>query len=70
MEKKYAALEGIDNVQGITGQSREEFLYRLQTGLLLALKESGQLNEIQYGYAQEKLDRQHGGPAKRIPEVP
>lgn len=34
------------------------FLYHLQLGVLLALKERGTLNAMQYRHAEEKLKRQ------------
>ena len=37
------------------------FLHLLQQGLLLALKEQGYLNELQYCYAEAKLDTQIRG---------
>lgn len=59
MAKQYACLEKIEHNRKITRELDEPFLYRLQSGLLLALKEQGRLNEIQYRYAQDRLDRQH-----------
>ena len=59
MAKRFATLEKIENNRKITREIDELFLYRLQSGLLLALKEKGRLNEIQYRHAQYRLDRQH-----------
>lgn len=58
MSREFASLEQIDNDHKITGDTDERFLYRLQSGLLLALKEQGRLSQAQYQYAQEQLDRQ------------
>ncbi len=58
MAKKFASLEHIENDRKITKETNYEFLHHLQTGLLLALKEQGRLNEIQYRHAQEKLNQQ------------
>ncbi len=58
MAKQFASLERIENDRKITKETDYEFLHHLQTGLLLALKEQGRLNEIQYRHAQEKLNQQ------------
>ena len=54
MAKPYASLERIDNNRPITPETDYEFLYRLQSGLLLALKENERLSEPQYRHAQEQ----------------
>lgn len=59
MARQYASLERIDHNRRITRETDHAFLYRLQGGLLLALKEQGQLNEMQYRQARDRLDRQH-----------
>lgn len=59
MAGRYAALERIEHNRKITRQTDGLFLYRLQGGLLLALKEQGRLDEAQYRCAQDRLDRQH-----------
>lgn len=59
MARQYASLERIDHNRRITRETDHSFLYRLQGGLLLALKEQGQLNEMQYRQARDRLDRQH-----------
>lgn len=59
MARQYASLEQIEHNRKITREGDHAFLYRLQGGLLLALKERGRLNEMQYRRAQERLDRQH-----------
>lgn len=58
MSREFASLERIDNDRKITRDTDERFLHRLQSGLLLALKEQGRLSQAQYQYAQEQLDRQ------------
>ncbi len=40
------------------------FLYQLQNALLLALKERGHLNEMQYRHAAEKLGKQYRNDKK------
>ena len=59
MARRYASLEKIEHNRRITKEQDALFLHRLQSGLLLALKEQGQLNEMQYRHAQDRLDRQH-----------
>ena len=58
MAKQYASLEAIENDRKITKETDYEFLYQIQSGLLLALKEQGRLNEMQYRYAQDRLNQQ------------
>lgn len=59
MARQSASLDKIEYNRKITRELDELFLHRLQSGLLLALKEQGRLNELQYRHAQERLDRQH-----------
>ncbi len=59
MAKRFATLEKIEHNRKITREMDEPFLYRLQSGLLLALKEQGRLDQVQYHHAQDRLDRQH-----------
>lgn len=58
MSREFASLERIDNDHKINRDTADRFLHRLQSGLLLALKEQGRLSQAQYQYAQEQLDRQ------------
>jgi len=58
MAKSFAKLQKIDNDRQITQEKDDQFLYRLQTSLLLALKEQGRLNEMQYRHAEERLNMQ------------
>lgn len=58
MAKRFASLARIDNNRKVTEETDGEFLYRLQSGLLMALKEQGRLNQMQYRHAQERLDHQ------------
>lgn len=58
MVKMYSAFLRIDNNQKITVETAPSFLYHLQIGVLLALKEHGTLNTMQYRYAEEKLKHQ------------
>lgn len=68
MAKQYASLVKIEHNRKITREQDEPFLYRLQSGLLLALKEQGRLNEMQYRHAQERLDRQHREWTQKHPQ--
>ena len=68
IRKKFAALQQIDNGRKITPDSDYEFLYQLQTALLLALRERGTLNAMQYRQAEEKLKQQRRNRAKRLME--
>ena len=66
MEKKFAELQRIDNNEKITGETHYEFLYHLQRALLLALREQGRLNALQYRHAEESLKQQRRARAKMI----
>ena len=59
MARQYSSLERIEHNHRITRETDHAFLYRLQGGLLLVLKEQGRLNEMQYRQARDRLDRQH-----------
>lgn len=59
MEKRTATLERIEHDHPITRETDGPFLYRLQNGLLLALREGGRLTELQYRHARERLDKKH-----------
>lgn len=64
--KQFAVLCQIKNDYRITKDTEAEFLYHLQNGLLLTLKEQGRLNAMQYRYAEEKLRSQHRDRVKKI----
>ena len=68
MAKQFAVLQYIDNNEGITPENHYEFLYHLQSAILLALREQGKLNTIQYRHAEEKLKQQRLARAKNILE--
>lgn len=65
MARKFAKLQRIDNDHKITKDTDYEFLYHLQNGLLLALKEQGRLNEMQYRTAEERLKQQRRDRARK-----
>ena len=58
MEER-AVLRSVENDRRITEEQDAEFFYLLQNAILLALKEAGRLNEMQYSYAEENLKIQH-----------
>jgi hypothetical protein len=51
-------LEKIDNDRKVDRNLDGEFLFEYQKALLLALKEMGTLDEMQYRYAEQKLKNQ------------
>lgn len=68
MKKQYAKLECIENNEPITQEKHYEFIYHLQSALLLSLRELEILNVMQYRYALEKLKTQRQKRAKCILE--
>ena len=57
MEDK-AVLQSIENNREIILDSDSEFLFEYQKAMLLALKELGTLDEMQYRYAEATLKDQ------------
>ena len=57
MEDK-AVLQTIENNRVIIWDSDSEFLFEYQKAMLLALKELGTLDEMQYRYAEAALKEQ------------
>ena len=53
-----AVLRSVENDRRITKEQDQEFLYTYQRAVLLALKEAGQLTEMQYRYAEGKQKEQ------------
>ena len=68
MARQFAELQRIDDNEAITKETHYEFLYHLQSTLLLALREQGRLNAMQYRHAEETLKQQRRERAKRILE--
>ena len=66
MAKQFAVLQCIDNNEGITPENHYEFLYHLQSAMLLALREKGTLGIMQHRYAEEKLKQQRRDRVKSI----
>ena len=67
MAKKFAVLHSIDNNREITMESDGPFLCQLEDALLLALKERGILNFIQYRFAKEELHRRRRKHCANLP---
>lgn len=55
MRRKIPKLQKIDNDRAISMETDSVFLLALQNSLLLALREQGRLNEMQYRIAAEQL---------------
>lgn len=53
-----AVLQTIENDRKISWDSDREFLFAYQKAMLLALKELGTLDEMQYRYAEALLKEQ------------
>ena len=68
MVRQFAKLQRIDNNEEITKDTHPQFLYHLQSAILLALREQGRLNAMQYRYAEEKLKQQRRDRAKNMME--
>lgn len=58
MKRAIYELNSIANNHQITKDTDNAFLFHLQGSILLALKEQGKLNLIQYRYAEEKRKKQ------------
>lgn len=65
MARKFAQLQQIHNDRRITQEDDYEFLYHLQNGLLLALRERGSLDTKQYRHAEEQLRHQRQKQMKK-----
>ena len=68
MARRFAELQHIENNEEITKETQYEFLYHLQSAMLLALREQGRLDVMQHRHAEEKLKRQRRNRAKKILE--
>lgn len=60
-----AILQKIEYDRKIVWESDSEFLFEYQRAVLLALKEIGTLNEMQYRYAENVLKNQRRTFVKR-----
>lgn len=61
-----AILQKIEYDRRIARDTDSEFLFEYQRAVLLALKEIGTLNEMQYRYAENSLKNQRRTSAKKI----
>ena len=68
MSRRFAELRSIDNNEEITKETHYDFLHHLKSAILLALREGGKLNAMQYRHAEEKLKQQRRDRAKNLLE--
>ena len=68
MTKQFAQFQRIENEGPITPETHGEFLYYLQSAMLLALRERGTLTAMQYRCAEEKLRQQRREVTKMLSE--
>ena len=66
-------LRSTEQEREITPAQDRAFLYELQRGLLLALREAGQLSDVQYRHAEARLSEQRrscaaSGLPAQVPE--
>lgn len=66
MSVQFSRLLSIDNNEEITEKTHYEFIYHLQGAVLLALREQGILNPVQYRYAEENLKQQRRDRTRKI----
>ena len=66
MKKRYAVLTAIENEGEISEDTNPAFMYLLKKALLLALRERGFLNEVQYRHADESLLQQRQSRARAL----
>ena len=66
--RKVPKLQSIENNEPITRENHYDFLYHLQSAMLLALREQGRLNAMQHRHAEEKLKQQRRDRARSILE--
>lgn len=68
MVKKFAKFHCIQQNEPITLETHYEFLYHLQSALLLALRERGTLSPMEHRHGEEKLRQQRRERGKRKQE--
>ena len=66
MERMLSKLQSIHHNEPITAENHYDFLYLLQSALLLAMRERERLNPMEYRYADEKLKEQRRNRARNI----
>ena len=64
--KTYFGLENIEDNHHITSVSDSDFWFMLQHALLLGIKDSGMLSEMQFRLSVEALQRQHREAIRKI----
>ena len=68
MKKKFTAIQRVDWQETLTPENNEAFFDHLQRALLLALRERGRLDVMEYRCAEEKLRRQRIQRARKLLE--
>ena len=68
MEVKFAEYKGIENSCKITEESYYSFIFHLQAGLILALRDQGTLSTMQHRCAEEKLNLLRRNRVRKILE--
>ena len=68
MKRQFATLLRIDHNEAITQETHYDFLYHLQNAILLALREKGKLNAMQYRHGEETLKQLRKEQAKALLE--
>lgn len=64
--REQAVLKSVENDRSITEEQDAEFFDLMQKAVLLALKEAGKLNEMQYRYAEEKRKAQRRETCRKM----
>ena len=70
MEKKFAKLKRVDNNRPVTRERDEAFLFELEKALVLALREQGRLNALQYRRGEELLKDRRQERVRALQEEP
>ena len=70
MDKKFAKLKEIQNCRPVTRERDEAFLFELEKALLLALREQGRLNALQYRRGEELLKDRRRERVRALQEEP
>lgn len=68
MARAFAQLVRIDQDREIRKDTDYEAYYHIEHGLLLALRDSGTLSDIQFRFAEEALKQQRSDRAKKSGE--
>ena len=68
--RKVPKMQSIENNEIITKETHYEFLCHLQSAMLLALREQGRLNALQYRRGEELLKDQRRERVRALQEEP